>query len=94
MHVISNKRLVAFSKTNPDSEVQLQTWRKLLESSSPQNFADLRRIFGSVDVVGKFHVFDIRGNKYRIVCGINFQAQRCFIKDVMTHAEYDRGKWK
>lgn len=94
MHVISNRRLVEFSGANPDSTIPLQTWRKLLETNSPQNFAELRAMFRSVDLVDGLYVFDIKGNDYRLVCGINFQTQMCYIKHVMTHTDYDRGKWK
>lgn len=94
MRVISNKRLVEFSEQYPDANNALQAWRKALETSAPTNFAELRLIFNSVDLVEDQYVFNIRGNNYRIVCGISFSQQRCYIKHVMTHADYDRGKWK
>jgi len=39
-------------------------------------------------------VFNIGGNKYRLVAVIHFNAQKLFIRQVLTHAEYDRGDWK
>jgi mRNA interferase HigB len=94
MRVISNRKLVAFSKQYPDAEEALQAWRKVLEKNVPQSFADMKAIFNSVDIVdGKF-VFNIKGNKFSLICGISFTNQCCYIRDVMTHAEYDRGKWK
>lgn len=94
MRIISNKALVQFSEDHPSASLPLQTWRKLLEKSSPNNFAELRAIFPSVDRVGSVYVFNIKGNDYRLVCGISFQSKQCYIKHVMTHADYDRGKWK
>jgi mRNA interferase HigB len=94
MDVISNRALRDFSKGHPDAEKALQAWRKLLERSSPRSFAELREVCGSVDIVGDKYVFDIRGNHYRVACYINFNTQRCYIRNVMTHVEYDRGRWK
>ena len=94
MRVISNKKLVAFSEAHPDSALALQAWRKILEKSDPKSFADLKTIFNSVDKVGDQFVFDIKGNTYRIACRIEFAIKICFITQVMTHTQYDRGKWK
>lgn len=94
MRVISNQRLVAFAKQNADSETPLQTWRKILTKSTPANFAELRRMFNSVDHVDDLYVFNVGGNKYRVVCGINFEQGICYVKHVLTHSEYDRGRWK
>ena len=76
------------------AETALQAWRRVVEKSGIGNFASLRRCFNSVDVVGEYHVFNVKGNDIRIVCGISFAGQVCFVKHVLTHAEYDRGKWK
>lgn len=94
MHVISNKRLVEFAVRYADAGLPLQTWRKAMESNEFQGFNDLRRVFGSVDVVGDEFVFDIRGNNYRIVTGISFPKQVCYIKYVLTHIDYDKRGWK
>lgn len=94
MDVISNRPLREFASRFPAASSPLQSWRKVLERSSPANFAELKQIFGSVDRVGNKYVFDIKGNHCRLVCEINFEKQRCFVRHVMTHAEYDRGKWK
>jgi mRNA interferase HigB len=94
MRVISNRRLVAFSERHPDSAEALQAWRKIVEKNELANFAHLKSVFNSVDIVGGLFVFDIKGNNYRLICGINFKTQCCYIREVMTHTEYDRGKWK
>lgn len=94
MRVISNKRLVEFSTRHPDADIPLQTWRKLMEACEFHSFNELRRTFGSVDIVNDKFVFDIRGNNYRLIAGISFTSQICYIKQVLTHAEYDKGAWK
>ncbi len=90
MRVISNRKLIAFGDEHPDAVAPLQTWRRLVEAGRFENFADLRQTFGSVDRVGDFHVFDIGGNKYRVIAAIHFNRQMLFVRHVLTHAQYDR----
>lgn len=58
------------------------------------SFAELKRVYGSADKVGKFTVFDISGNKYRLVVAIHYNRKKVYIRHVLTHAEYDQDKWK
>ncbi len=92
MRVISNRALTAFAEDHPPADLQLQTWRRIVESSEFLHFADLKTAFNTVDRVGDFHVFDIGGNKYRIVAAIHFNRQLLFVRHVFTHREYDA--WK
>ncbi len=64
-----------------------------MESRSFSSFADLRQSFGSVDKVGDLHVFDIGGNKYRLIVFLHFVQQIAYVKYVLTHADYDRMPW-
>lgn len=65
-----------------------------MEKGYFQSYSDLKLTFGSVDKVGDLSVFDIGGNKYRLIAYVRFDWQRCYIKQVMTHAEHDRERWK
>lgn len=58
------------------------------------NFAELKEAFGSVDKVGKYYVFDIGGNKYRLVAAVHFNHAKVYVRAVMTHGEYDENDWK
>lgn len=58
------------------------------------SFAELKRVFGSADKVGKFTVFDIGGNKYRLIAAIHYSRKKIYIRHVLTHTEYNRNKWK
>ncbi|WP_226952617.1 type II toxin-antitoxin system HigB family toxin [Mesopusillimonas faecipullorum] len=53
-----------------------------------------RQQFGSVDRVGDLYVFDIGGNKYRLIAFLHAAHQLVYIKHVLTHSEYDKGDWK
>lgn len=92
MRVISNKPLTAFAAIHADSGAPLQAWRKIVESRPFLSFSDLKSMFNATDKVGDFYVFDIAGNKYRIISAIHFDTQKLFVRYVFTHKEYD--KWK
>ena len=94
MRVITNRRLLAFSATHHDASGPLRAWRKAMESTDCSSFAELREVFRSVDKVGELHVFNIAGNKYRLIAFLHFDRQLCYIKQVLTHTEYDKGAWK
>jgi mRNA interferase HigB len=94
MRVVTNRRLVEFSAIHPDAGLPLQIWRKTMEEHEFSSFSSLRQLFGSVDKVGDLYVFDIGGNKYRLIAFLHAEHQIAYIKHVLTHAEYDRGAWK
>jgi len=58
------------------------------------NFAQLREIFPQADQVGKFTVFNIGGNKVRLIAAMHYNRNRLYIRHVLTHPEYDSGEWK
>ncbi len=58
------------------------------------SFSELRTIFPSVDHVGKLTVFNLGGNKARLIAAIHYNRRRIYIRAVLTHPEYDENKWK
>lgn len=92
MRVISNKALVDFATNYPDAGTPLQMWRRTIEGGFFGSFADLKQAFNATDKVGDFFVFDIGGNKYRLIAAIHFKGQKLYVRHVLTHKEYDR--WK
>jgi mRNA interferase HigB len=95
MHVISRKKLKEFSRRHPDASSAVDVWYRLIKAHDWDSFAEVRRLFGKrVDRVGKFLVFDLGGNKYRLIAVIHFNRHKLFIRHVLTHAEYDEDDWK
>lgn len=94
MKIISNSALRAFAADHPLAEVPLQGWRRVIEKNSFANWAELKTAFNAVDKVNELAVFDIGGNKYRLMAYIRFEKQILYIKAVLTHREYDKGAWK
>jgi len=94
MHIISKKILRQFWEKHPDSEIPLTRWFKILDRQSFSNFASLRSVFPSADQVGDLTVFNIGGNKYRLIASVHFNRDKIYIRHVLTHLEYDKGGWK
>lgn len=96
MRVIAKSTLVKFCQRLPKgqraaAETAMADWHTTISNAEWKNFGDVKATFNSADYVsgGKI-VFDVGGNKYRIVALIGFRTQRVFTLFVGTHAEYDR----
>ena len=94
VHVISRKALRLFWERYPDSTRPLVRWFQTMERTTFTNFANLRRTFPSADMIGRLIVFNIAGNKYRLIASIHFNRGKVYIRHVLTHKEYDQGGWK
>ncbi|HAT51560.1 MAG: type II toxin-antitoxin system HigB family toxin [Nitrospirae bacterium] len=95
MHIISRSTLIEFWKSHQDAAIPLQAWYRTMTHATFVNFSDLKATFGSADYVPpKFTVFNIGGNKYRLVAVIHDNRRKVYIRAVLTHAEYARDDWK
>jgi len=94
MHIITRARLTAFWEKHPNSKNGLLLWYKLMFTARWQNLTEVRRVFPTADPVGNLTVFNIGGNKYRLITLIDYTYQKVFIRSVLTHAEYDKNNWK
>lgn len=94
MHVITRKRLNEFAKLYPDTKNALSQWYQLVKENEFSSFVELRQMFPSADQVGKLTVFNIGGNKVRLIVAIHYNRKKIYIRAVLTHSEYDEGKWK
>jgi mRNA interferase HigB len=94
MHIITRRRLNEFAKKHPESKSALQNWYQNAKGKDFSSFAEIRKIFGSADQVGKLTVFNIGGNKFRLIAAIHYNRKIIYIRAVLTHVEYDKGNWK
>jgi mRNA interferase HigB len=94
MHVISRKKLREFWASEPRAEPPLIAWFHLTEMASWKNFAEVKATFNSADRVNQLTVFDIGGNKYRLVTYVDYVDQCVFVRHVLTHKEYEKGQWR
>jgi mRNA interferase HigB len=75
MKVISNRALRSFVAKHPQADAALQGWRRVVEKNRFENWAELKATFNAIDRVGELVVFDIGGNKYRLIAYIRFARQ-------------------
>jgi mRNA interferase HigB len=94
VHIISIKRLRAFWDKHPDTETPLRNWYRITEKANWQNLAETRVDFPHADPYDECAIFNIAGNKYRLITKIYYQQQTVLIRFVLTHAEYGREGWK
>lgn len=94
MHVISKKKLRIFWSIHPEAKSCLNNWYLVAKKADWTMFADLQATFQSADQVGKYTVFDIGGNKYRVIAEINYRRGKVFLRHALTHAEFSRGTWR
>jgi mRNA interferase HigB len=95
MRIISPKKLRQFVATHPDARTPLDAWQKTTRDADWQSFDDVKAVFGKrADRYKQYLIFDIGGNKYRLIAVIHYNRGIVYIRHVLTHAEYDRDEWK
>ncbi|HFC08365.1 MAG TPA: type II toxin-antitoxin system HigB family toxin [Chloroflexi bacterium] len=91
MHVISKKKLIECWTQHPDAEQPLKAWHAEAKKAQWKTPADVKEKFGSASILANNRVvFNIGGNKYRLVVEIHYKGKVVFVRWVGTHAEYDR----
>lgn len=83
-----------FWQQHPDAKASLESWYAVVRKATWETPAEMKAVYHNADLVGRRTVFNIAGNKYRLIARVNYQAQRVFVLHILTHAEYDRGDWK
>ncbi len=94
MRIISEKTIKEFWEQHKESEAAMKNWISKVRDSDWQNFSDVRQTFNSADIYSRCVVFNLGGNKYRIIAMIEYKKHLVFIRAVLTHKEYDKDKWK
>lgn len=92
MQIIAKSTLRAFWHEHPQSETPLRAWHAIVSKADWAGPSDIKVMFGAkVDFVGDNRViFDIAGNKYRLIAHVAYPYRRILIKFIGTHAQYDR----
>jgi mRNA interferase HigB len=100
MRVIKRKPLLDFAARHPDAREPLDDWYRIAKRATWRDIGDVRRIYPSadgnvpVDSERNVTVFNIGGNKFRLVVRIHYNTQMLYVLRVLTHAEYDKEMWK
>jgi mRNA interferase HigB len=94
LRIISKTAINQFSTTRPDALAPLLHWYVVATRARRRAIADVRLDFPHANAVGIFTVFNIAGNKYRLIATIKYRWQIVYIRHILTHAEYDKERWK
>ena len=94
MHIISHKKIVEAKRLYSHCESALDGWYKVIKGNTFTSFSAMKQEIGRVDKVGDLYVFDIGGNKLRLIAAVHFNVQKVFIREILDHTEYDQGRWK
>jgi len=99
MRIITRKRLRNFSARYADAAAPLAAWARAVQAARWRNLDELRLTFPHADNVRveidrEATVFNIKGNRYRLITAIHYDRQRVFVMRFLTHAEYNKDRWK
>ncbi|HOD82369.1 MAG: mRNA interferase HigB [Planctomycetes bacterium ADurb.Bin126] len=99
MRVISLKPLREFWERHPQAETPLRQWYRIALDAIWRSLRDVRQTYPHADGVTNnrgetLTVFNVGGNKYRLVARINYEYRLVNVRAVLTHQEYDDAKWK
>jgi mRNA interferase HigB len=91
MKILGSEKMDDFCRKYHDAIPALNRWTSIVKKAEWKNFSDLKRDFATADNVGNDHyVFNIKGNKYRLIVVVVFYAGKAGIRFVGTHKEYDK----
>ena len=94
MLIITEQRLIEYTKLHSQAASFLLRWGALVKSAKWRSLADTRRTFAHADPAGQCTIFNIKGNDYRLIARMDYGSQTVTLKHFLTHGEYDRGSWK
>jgi len=94
LRIFAHKILLQFAVQHREAAEQLDFWYRITRRARWNNLVEVRKMFPHADSVGKWTVFNVKGNKYRLITEINYAKQFVFVRHFLTHAEYDKGAWK
>ena len=83
-----------FWQKHPEAENAMREWIQSVKLADWNSFSDVRKTFNHADIYGNCTIFDVGGNKYRVIAKVAYQIKVVFIRFVMTHKEYDEKKWQ
>ena len=99
VRIIKESTLAAFAVSYPQAATGLAVWRRIMRQEQFRHFADLRRCFPAADQVSvssgnQVVVFNVCGTHYRLICAKHYATGKVFLLRFLTHAEYDKNRWK
>jgi mRNA interferase HigB len=94
MRIIKRVALLRFWSRHPDAKASLEAWYGVVRKATWTTPMEMKQVYGNADLVGRRTVFNIAGNKYRLIARANDGSQTVFVLHVLTHSDYDKEAWK
>jgi mRNA interferase HigB len=94
MNVVSHKAIRTFCEKHRNAAGALDHWYQVAKRATWASFVDVKQTFNAADFVAPYIIFDIGGNKYRLIAEINFNKRLLLIRAILPHKEYTKGEWK
>jgi mRNA interferase HigB len=94
VNVISKRRLFERAAKYADATSALEAWLDSARTAEWRSLEDIRKLYPATDMVGDLAILNIRGNTYRLIVRMVFQNKRIYVKEFLTHSDYDKGAWK
>ncbi len=93
MNVISKRGLKQQIEQHQDCAAAALAWYRVARKAEWTSLEEVRREIASTDQVGRVLIFNLRGNAYRLIVGVNWPSQRLYVKALLSHTEYDKKEW-
>jgi mRNA interferase HigB len=94
MHLISIRKLRLAIAQYPDAQEPIEDWYNTARKADWSNLEEVKRVYRDAEVVSNFTVFNIKGNRYRLIVDIDYEGNTIYFKYFYTHADYDKDRWK
>jgi mRNA interferase HigB len=85
VRIVSERKLREFAERIERAKSSLRSWKTAVKSSSWKDPAELKQTFGTADFVGDKTIFDLAGNKFRLIAFVHYGRQIVYVKHVLTH---------
>jgi len=94
VRIIAKSTLKGYGDTHGNCKSQLEAWYQVASAANWHTLGEVRQTYPATDSVDKWTVFNIKGNNYRLITAIYYNRGLIYIRDFLTHAEYDKGERK
>ncbi len=94
MRIIGTEHIEGFCRKRPAIRRHFDRWLQTVEAANWRKWADVRQTYARASKTGLCVVFDVQGGSFRVIARIDYEFQAVSVLHVLTHQQYDQGKWK
>jgi mRNA interferase HigB len=94
VQIIGHKKLDHAARKHADWRASLRSWTTIVKDADWTCNNDIQQTFNTADPVGRYVIFNIAGNKARLVSIVDFTNKSVIVKEIKSHQEYDRTEYR